>query len=179
MSGRSSLPPQWRRWPADKMHLTSTLERGLVMVYLLLKRHTGSDTECHGARAERRNSSITSRWTRVSFFFLRFQSDLRPGPPWFTVPHVAKLNIISPNVAEKNLPIMVEHKSSNWCYLILKKFSAQQLVYYFCKVYFSNTSMNNQDSVYFPLSLVLIPKKPPWRTQYPIVLILFLHAKQF
>ena len=34
MSGRSSLPTQWRRWPADKMHQASTLERGLVMVYL-------------------------------------------------------------------------------------------------------------------------------------------------
>ena len=34
MSGRSSLPMQWRRWPADKMHQASTLERGLVMVYL-------------------------------------------------------------------------------------------------------------------------------------------------
>ena len=48
---------------------------------LLLKRHTGSDTEHHGARAERRNSSITSRSTPVRHFFLRFQSDLRPGPP--------------------------------------------------------------------------------------------------
>ena len=34
MSGRSSLPTEWRRWPADKMHQASTLERGLVMVYL-------------------------------------------------------------------------------------------------------------------------------------------------
>ena len=83
MSGRSSLPTQWRRWPADKMHQASTLECGLVMVYLrsTLKRHTGSNTEHHGARAERRNSSITSRSTPVRHFFLRFQSDLRPGPP--------------------------------------------------------------------------------------------------
>ena len=51
------------------------------MFVLLLKRHTGSDTEHHGARAERRNSSITSRSTPVRHFFLRFQSDLRPGPP--------------------------------------------------------------------------------------------------
>ena len=51
---------------------------------LLLKRHTGSDTEHHGARVERRNSSITSRSTPVRHFFLRFQSDLRPGPPvWY------------------------------------------------------------------------------------------------
>ena len=34
MSGRSSLPTQWRRWPADKMNQASTLARGLVMVYL-------------------------------------------------------------------------------------------------------------------------------------------------
>ena len=34
MSGRSSLPTQWRRWPADKMHQASTLERGLIMIYL-------------------------------------------------------------------------------------------------------------------------------------------------
>ena len=31
MPGRSSLPMQWRRWPADKMHQASTLERGLVI----------------------------------------------------------------------------------------------------------------------------------------------------
>ena len=39
---------------------------------LLLKRHTGSDTEHHGARAERRNSSITSRSTAVRHFFFTF-----------------------------------------------------------------------------------------------------------
>ena len=71
MSGRSSLPTQWRRWPADKMHQASTLERGLVMVYLCstLKKTHWSDTEHHGARAERRNSSITSRSTAVRHFF--------------------------------------------------------------------------------------------------------------
>ena len=49
-----------------------------------LKRRTGSDTEHHGARAKRRNSSITVHIpidTGAPFFFLRFQSDLRPGPP--------------------------------------------------------------------------------------------------
>ena len=50
----------------------------------LLKRHTGFDTEHHGARAERRNSLITvhiSIDTGAPFILLRFQSDLRPGPP--------------------------------------------------------------------------------------------------
>ena len=39
---------------------------------LFLKRHTGSDTGHHGARAERRNSSITSRSTAVRHFFCTF-----------------------------------------------------------------------------------------------------------
>ena len=50
-------------------------------IFVLLLKDTGSDTEHHGASAERRNSSITSRSTPVRHFFLRFQSDLRPGPP--------------------------------------------------------------------------------------------------
>ena len=53
-------------------------------IFVLLFRHTGSDTEHHGARAERRNSSITSQSTPAAvrhLFFLRFQSDQRPGPP--------------------------------------------------------------------------------------------------
>ena len=58
----------------------------------------GHDTEHHGARAERRNSSITSRSTAVRHFFFyisRATSDL--ARQWCTVPHVAKLNVISPN----------------------------------------------------------------------------------
>ena len=83
MSGRSSLPTQWRRWPADKMHQASTLERGLVMVYLRsTQRHTGSDTQNitePGRKEETVRSHLDRR--RCAIFFLRFQSDLRPGPP--------------------------------------------------------------------------------------------------
>ena len=34
MSGRLSLPTQWRHGPADKMHQASSLEPDLVMIYL-------------------------------------------------------------------------------------------------------------------------------------------------
>ena len=53
---------------------------------LLLKRHTGSDTEHHGARAERRNSSITSRSTAVRHFFYVSRATSDPARQWCTVP---------------------------------------------------------------------------------------------
>ena len=43
----------------------------------------------------------------------------------------------------KNLPI-VEHKSSNWCYISLKMLSAPQLVDFSWKVYFSNIFTHNE-----------------------------------
>ena len=71
---------------------------------LLIKRHTGSDTEHHGARAERRNSSITSRSTPVHhFFFYVSRATSGPARQWCTVLHVAKLNVISPNVHDLRL----------------------------------------------------------------------------
>ena len=62
-----------------------------------LEKHTGSDTEHHGARAERRNSSITSRSTPVRHFFYVSRETSGPARQRCTVAHVAKLNLISPN----------------------------------------------------------------------------------
>ena len=67
---------------------------------LLLKRHTGSDTEHHGARAERRNSSVTAHIlinTSAPFFFYVSRATSGPARQWWTVPHVAKLDVILPN----------------------------------------------------------------------------------
>ena len=70
---------------------------------LLLKRQTGSDTEHHGARAKRRNSSIrySSHLDRHGWaiFFHVSRATSGPAHQWCTVPHVAKLNVILPNEA--------------------------------------------------------------------------------
>ena len=83
MSGQSSLPTQWRRWQADKMHQASTLECGLVMVYL---RSTLKKTHWLGHWTSRSQGRKKKQFDHISIdggapFFLRFQSDLRPGPP--------------------------------------------------------------------------------------------------
>ena len=55
------------------------------------------------------------------------------------------------------IKLVLPYFENNFCSTIGLFF--QKLIYYFSKVYFSNTPMNNEDSVYFQLSLVLIPKK--------------------
>ena len=100
MSGRSSLPTQWRRWPAEKMHQASTLERGLVMVYLC---STFKMTHWLGHWTSRSQGGKKKQFDHISidggapFFFYVSRATSDPARQWCTVPHVAKLNVISPN----------------------------------------------------------------------------------
>ena len=101
MSGRSSLPTQWRRCPAYKMHQASTLERGLVMVYL---RSTLKKTHWLGHWTSRSQGGKKKEFDHISidggapFFFYVSRATSDPARQWCTVPHVAKFNVISPNV---------------------------------------------------------------------------------
>ena len=66
-----------------QMHQASTLERGLVMVYL---RSTLKKTHWLGHWTSRSQGGKKKQFDHISIdgvrhFFLRFQSDLRPGPP--------------------------------------------------------------------------------------------------
>ena len=103
MSGRSSLPTQWRRWPADKMHQASTLERGLVMVYLrstLKKTHWLGHWTSRSQGGKKKQFDHISIDTGAPFFFYVSRATSDPARQWCTVPHVAKLNVISPNVSK-------------------------------------------------------------------------------
>ena len=117
LSGRSSLPTQWRRWPADKMHQASTLERGLVMVYL---RSTLKKTHWLGHWTSRSQGGKNKQFDHISidgdapFFFYVSRATSDPARQWCTVPHVAKLNVISPNGHQPPLATMKTGTNHHW-----------------------------------------------------------------
>ena len=66
------------------MHQACTLERSLVIVYVrptLKKTHDSNTNITEPGREEETVRSHPDRPAGAPFFFLRFQSDLRPGPP--------------------------------------------------------------------------------------------------
>ena len=85
------------------MHQASTLERGLVMVYL---RSTLKKTHWLGHWTSRSQGGKKKQFDRISidggapFFFYVSRATSDPARQWCTVPHVAKLNVISPNAVE-------------------------------------------------------------------------------